>query len=96
VLQQAVLALERTPPGTTLPPFVDSSEREEPGPVPIVAATFLGGAAGLAQRVAAEAAALLERELVEGLLLIAVPAALALLFHQHTPASTIEASGEGL
>jgi hypothetical protein len=95
VLREPVLALERPPPSAALPAAVPALLLEEAIPLPLVSAALLGGSAGLAQRVAAVATALLERELVEGLLLGAVPAALASFFHQHAPRSTIEVLGKG-
>ena len=95
VLEQPVLALERTPACSPLPALVDPLELEEAVPVSCVAGSFLCGSAGLAEGVAAPAAALLEGEVLEGLLLVAVPAALPSLFHQHAPTSTIEVVGKG-
>ena len=93
VLREAVLALERSPPSS---PRIARSHASSRGslPVALVAPALLGGSAGLAEGVAAEAAALLEGELVEGLLLAAVPAALALLFHQHAPGRRSGCSGK--
>ena len=61
-----------------------------------VAGPLLGRSAGLAEGVAAEAAALLDREVFEGLLCAAVSAALALGFHQHAPLGHVGVLGEAV
>jgi len=95
MLVQPVLALESTPTRSALPTLVDPLELEEAVPVACVAGSFLRGSAGLAEGVATPAAALLQGEVLEGLLLVTVPASLPSLFHQHAPTSTIEVVGKG-
>ena len=95
VLEQPVLALEAPPAGATKPSRVAADLGKDRLTVPFVAASFLGSPAGLAQGVTSLLAALLEGELVEGLLLVTVPATLAPLFHQHASRSTIVVLGKG-
>ena len=61
-----------------------------------VAGTLLGRSAGLAEGVAAEAAALLDREVFEGPLCAAVSAPLALGFHQNAPLGHVGVLGEAV
>jgi hypothetical protein len=94
VLVESVLALETAPPRAAKSSRIAARLREDDLTVPLVAGSLLGCSAGLAQGVAAPAAALLDREVLEGLLLTAITAALASSFHQHAPRSTIEGSGK--